>query len=370
MHTRNQGDSSVHVNALHEERLPLFDAYATDELDADEKIQVEHYLQNCQECQRLFEEITQLHHALGTLSETEQPSHSSTPESANPHSQSMVHTILARIEQEESEKEHATAEQVRPAQTSFHSPDKYNPALLARKRIRAIYLGIGIAACCVLLLGGLIMTLRNTSLPGNRTNSIAERIIWTTQQQSLLAQNSSGTFALKEIEITTNKEFHFYYAFKSSQQGTIHATALSSLTTGQKQQPVTLPTTVLPLGTIDGISVGVIRVQYLDRSGQTITLNITSPEDGAHWQITPLQQLAADPHPEGGGFYGINVNQQLFPEIIWSGPGSMPPGRSMISLFKNAAGTRYIFLEVDYAGKIVVISKEQCMQLIGGHVCH
>ncbi|SRR5260370_40351749 len=203
-----------------------------------------------------------------------------------------------------------------------------------------------------------------------RKMSIAPQVVWMTQQP-MLVQNSTGVFALKEIEITTAKEFRFYYVFQSSHQETIHVAAVSSLNAGQ--QPVSLSATVLSLGAIDNYSIGVIRVQYLDRVGQTITLSITSPEEGSvRWQLTPLKQQLAEPHPEGGGYYGFPVDQQIFPAIIWSGPRSGPAGplqHSMVSLFKNAAGTRYIFLQVDYSGKIAVITKEQCIQLIGEQNC-
>ncbi|HXR64665.1 MAG TPA: hypothetical protein VN729_01995 [Ktedonobacteraceae bacterium] len=62
----------------------------------------------------------------------------------------------------------------------------------------------------------------------------------------MLVQKSAGVFALKEIEITTAKEFRFYYAFQSSHQGTIHVTAVSSISTGQKS-PLALFATVCGL---------------------------------------------------------------------------------------------------------------------------
>ncbi|MDQ2904050.1 MAG: hypothetical protein ABI456_03625 [Ktedonobacteraceae bacterium] len=197
--------------------------------------------------------------------------------------------------------------------------------------------------------------------------------VWIRLPQPLLVQNSAGVFALKEIEITVAKEFRFYYAFRSVHQGTIHAVAFSSLNAGQ--QPITLATRVLPLGTIDGINVGVIRVQYLGRIGQAITLRITPPGErgGVRWQFTPIKQRIAEPHPEGGSFMWFPIDQHLFPDVIWSGPWTGSEGSSpytMISLFKNAAGTRSIFLEVNYyAGKVVVITREQCVHLAGKHIC-
>ena len=277
---------------------------------------------------------------------------------------------MARIEQGKNMGDHFTADRVRQAQTSFRTLSAYSPASLARKRARFIYLSIAAAVFCVLLFAGLIIVIRNASTSGNRQISVAPPVVWTTQQP-MLVQNSSGVFALKEIEITNTKEFRFYYAFKSSHQGTIHVTAVSSLSTGQ--QPVPLSTTILSLGTIDDYSIGVIRVQYLDRVGQTIVLSITSLEEGsARWQVAPLKQLVAEPHPEGGGYYGFPIDQHLFPAIIWSGPRSGlvgPSQHSMVSLFMNAAGTRYIFLQVDYSGKIAVITKEQCIQLFGKQNC-
>lgn len=365
MGATNQSNSSAHSKAFHEEQLPIFDAYVTNELDPDEKAQIEQQLRSCQECQHLLEEVTRLRHALGTLSETES---SSAAGRVISHPQSIVHTVLERIGQEEKRRNSFTTGRARQEQASFHPPSAYHPALLARRRARSIYLSLVAALCCGLLIVGFIIVFRNTSSSGNKQISVPPPTVWTTRQQSMLVQNSAGIFALKQIEITTKKEFRFYYVFKSSHQGTIHVTAISSLNTGQRQFPVTLSTTVLSLGTIDGISVGVIRLQYLDRVGQTIMLSITLPgEAREHWQLTPLKQLLIEPHPEGGGYYGFPVDQHLFPEIIWSGPVGGP--QSMVSLFKNAVGTRYIFLEVDYAGKIVVITREQCIQLVGEQIC-
>lgn len=368
MDTRNQREKSVHSIAFHEEQLPLFDAYMTDELDEDERVQVEQHRQSCQECQQLFAGVAHLRHALGTLSETENPA---VPARARPHSSPMLQAVMARIEQGKNRGDHFTADRAKQAQTSFRTLSAYSPAALARKRARSIYLSSAAAVFCVLLLAGLIITIRNASTSsGNRQISVPPPVVWTTQQP-MLVQNSAGVFALKEIEITTAKEFRFYYVFKSSHQGTVHVAAVSSLNAGQ--QPVPLSTTVLSLGMIDDYNIGVIRVQYLDRVGQTIALSITSPEEGSvRWQLTPLKQLVAEPHPEGGGYYGFPINQHIFPAIIWSGPRSglvWPSQHSMVSLFKNAAGTRYIFLQVDYSGKITVITKEQCIQLIGEQNC-
>lgn len=364
MDTGNQGARVAHSTAFHERQLSLFDAYTTDELDEAERVQVEQDLHRCQECQRLFTEVTHLRSVLGTFAATE---NASVPAQVA-HSPRMLQAVLERIGPEKNREKHPTTIQVSQLQTPFHSPREYSPAALAQKRARSISLGIGAALCCVLLLGGLIIALRH-SLPSAGNRVVAPRMPWTAQQQSMLAQNSAGIFALKEIEVTTKKEFRFYYAFQSSHQGAVHVVAISSLRTGQ-EQPLTLSATVLPLGTIDGIAVGVIRVQYLDRVGQTITLTITSPQEGdTRWQLTPLRQQSTEPRPQGGDFYGVSVDQHLFPNIIWSGLFSIPPGRSMLSLFKNAAGTRSIFLEVDYAGDITVITREQCIQRFDEQMC-
>jgi len=128
----------------------------------------------------------------------------------------------------------------------------------------------------------------------------------------------------------------------------------------------------VPLGTIDNISVGVIRVQYLDRAYQTITLNITSPsEKSVNWQLAPLKQLLVDPRSKGGAFYGLYVDQHLFPNIIWSGPSGWPglPPYSSLAFFKNKADTHYIFLLIDYFGKVEVITREKCIQVVGERGC-
>jgi hypothetical protein len=257
------------------------------------------------------------------------------------------------------------------AKTSFRASGADGPAVLARKRARSTNLRIGAAVSCFLLLAGLILTIRNA--PTSSGKSEPPPLVWTTQQQPRLVQNSAGVFALKEIEVTTMKELRFYYAFHSSHHGTLHVAAVSSLMADQ-QQPVTLSATVLSLGTIDEFSVGLIRVQYLDRVGQTIALSITSPQEGSvRWQLTPLKQLIAEPNPEREEYYSFPVDQHLFPAILWSGPRSNhagPSPGSMVSFFKNATGTHYIFLEVDYLGKVAVITREQCVELVGEQVCY
>jgi hypothetical protein len=366
MDTRNQRETSAHSIAFHEDQLPLFDAYVTDELDGDERIQVEQHLQDCQECQQLFVEVTHLRDTLRTPLARGQ---SSASERARSHSPQMVQAVMASIERKEKREGHFAANGERQTQTFLRKAG--TSVFPPQKRVWPIYLSIGATVLCLLLLVGFILTLHPTSSE-NGQRSVPSPVVWVTQQP-LLVQNSAGVFALKEIEITTGREFRFYYAFQSSHQGTIHVAAVSSLRVDQGQS-VTLPATVLPLGTIDDVSVGVIRVHYLDRVGQTIALSITSPAEGSvRWQLTPLKQLVAEPSPSGGGYYGLPVDQHIFPEIIWSGPRSGPVGpsqHSMVSLFKNAAGTRYIFLQVDYSGKIAVITREQCTQLVGKQVCH
>ena len=366
MDTKNQREPSVHSIAFHEEQLPLFDAYVANELDKDEKAQIEQDLQYCQECQQLLAEVAHLRQALGTLSETGK---FSVP--AHPHSPQIVHAVLARIEQGKNREDYLATDRARQVKTRLRAPDVYSPALLARKQARSRYLRLGAFVFCVLLLVGLIITIGKAST-SSRNGQISEPppVVWIPQQQPMLVQNNAGVFALKEIEIITGKEFRFYYAFQSSHQGTLHVAAVSSLNVGPAQ-PVTLSTTVLSLGTIGDVSVGIIRVQYLDRVGQTIALRIASPEEGSvSWQLTPLKQQLAEPHPEGGGVEGVTVDQHQFPEIIWSGGISEPEGQPAVSLFKNATGTRYIFLEVESTGKIITITREQCIQLVGEQNCH
>lgn len=356
MDTRNHRDSSAHSIAFHEQQLPLFDAYMTNELDEDEKTQVEQHLKSCQECQHLFNEVTHFRYLLGTRL---QPAESFTSaQKETTHSSSIIHAVMECIEQKGKKGDHSAP----------------LPTLTARKRVPYTYLRIVAAVLCLFLLVSLLATIQhtlNTSSSKNGPMSVPAPIVWTTQQ-SMLVQNSAGVLAIKEIEITTQKEFRFYYVFQSSHQGTIHVTAASSLNTTQTQ-PIILSATVQSLGIIDGFSVGVIRVHYLDRAGQTIALRITSSGSGnASWQLTPLKQLIAEPHPEGGSFYSFPIDQHLFSEIIWSGPISGvagPSQQSMVAYFKNAASTHYIFLQVDYAGEVAVITKEECVQLVGAQNC-
>ena len=363
MNTRNQKETPAHSSAFHEDQLPLFDAYGTGELDGDEQVQVEQNLQHCQECQHLFAEVTHLRQRLETLSETET---SVVAAHTRLHLQPILQPIIARIEQGEDDRNHLRAERTKQAPIFSRQLSAHSPALSTQPQTKTTYLQLGAAVGCVILLAGLIITLLNI-LPSSGKGSVSvPGIVAWVAQPPMLVQNSAGVFALKEMEIITAKEFHFYYAFHSSRQVSIYATAISSLKTGQ--HPVSLHTTIWPLGTIDGISVGVIRVQYLDRTDQTITLNITSQQArGISWKFTPFKQLHPEPHPEGGGYYGFPVDQHLFPAIIWSGPRTGPAGpsqNSTISLFQNPAGTHYIFLQVDYSGKIALITKAQCIQLV------
>ncbi|HVB74588.1 MAG TPA: hypothetical protein VNE38_13620 [Ktedonobacteraceae bacterium] len=96
MDTSNQREPSAHSMAFHEEQLALFDAYLTDELDEDERAQVEQHRQRCQECQQLFAGVAHLRHALGTLSETK---NLAVPEHAHPHSSPVLQAVMARLEE-------------------------------------------------------------------------------------------------------------------------------------------------------------------------------------------------------------------------------------------------------------------------------
>ena len=359
MNTRNQSNTSDHSTAFHEQQLPLFDAYITDELNTNERGLVEQSLSSCKECQQLFTDVTDLRHTLGTLSQNESVS-------ATELTQQMVQAVMASIEQKEESGNHFTADDERQAQAFTNVP---RVSITTRKRIRPMSLSIGVALICLILLVGFLITLPPTSR--NKPISVPSPVRWVMQREPMLVRNNAGVFALKEIEITKGKEFRFYYVFQSSHQGTIHVTAISSLNAAQAH-PVTLSTTVLPLGTIDNFRIGVIRVQFLDRVDQTITLNITSSEErNVKWQLTPLKQLLADPPPQEA-FYRFSIDQSLLPEVVWSGPysgsRSLPP-YSMIGFFKNKASTRYIFLLIDYSGKIEVISREKCIQLVGKQGC-
>lgn len=362
MDTSNQRKASVHSNDFHEECLSLFDAYATDELNKDERLHVERNVQECQECQRLLADIIHFRQGLQALSETDS---SVVAAQARLYSQPLLQTVMASLEQEERQKKEAR-ERVQ-TRISFPLRNMYNRALSDRTWRKSIYLSLSAAFCCLIVLAGLI-TMSRISLPrGKGTNTMPTPLAWRNQQ--LLIQNSAGVFAIKGTEIISGKEFRFYYAFKSSHHGTIHASAFS--TPGAGQSSVSLHTTVLPVGTIDHVSVGIIRVQYMNHVGQTITLNITSPQEGKlSWQISPLKQQFPETNPERSRT-SLIVDQQLFPDVILSGQISPALGSPIrISLFRNPTGTQHLFIKEYYdTGKFEVITREQCIQLIGEQLC-
>jgi putative zinc finger protein len=358
MDTRNSKEMFAHSNVFHEQKLALFDAYITSELDEDEKIQLEEHMNGCQECQQLFAEVTRFRQQIGILIETDRLP---VPEKEHAYASQITQSVMVHIEQE---KKAGSREQ----QTQTHHRASA-PSTPVRKRTVPLYLRIIAAMLCLFLLTGLIVTLhQNTNISGRGAVSVPPPIVWITQQHYMLVQNGTEVFTLKEIEITTQKEIRFYYVFKSSYQKPFHVTADSALSTGQGQN-ISLSATVQPLGTIDSYDIGIIHVQYLDRAGQTVTLHITSSAMGnVNWHLSPLKQLIAEPHPEGS-FYGFSVDQRLFPAIVWSGPAGRSE-QSQVAFFKASGSAHYIFLQVDYLGKIRVITKEECIQLGGEQNCH
>ena len=352
MATGDSKDTVGYSTTFHEQRLALFDAHIANELNESEKEQVKQHLNSCQECQQLFSEFTRFHNQFETLRETKKLS----LQRAQTYASQITHTVMTRLEQGKDGASEVSQTPMRSHTTTALIPFK--------RRTWSIWLRVITAIACLFLLTSLLVTVYhnvNTLTPTGKSGTARPlTMAWTTQQQYTLAKNNAGVFALKGIEITVAKEFRFYYAYKWSQKSTLSIVALST----QQGKDVTLSATMQPLGVVDGYSIGVIHVQYLDRVNQTIILHILSQaRENVRWQLSPLKQIQTEPHPEGGGYYELSIEQKLLSEIVWS--GSVPGGKSMTAFFTNKTSTHYLFLRLNYMGEVKVITKEEYLQLSG-----
>jgi hypothetical protein len=191
---------------------------------------------------------------------------------------------------------------------------------------------------------------------------------WQEQPGQLAATGPAGSFAVKWIQVTP-QQLQFYYIFLSTQHNSLQVTAsashLSNTTSARS-----LATTVQVLGQISGYSIGVIHVDWANHVNQLIGLQLTlvSPTGApaATWQLTPLQQVSSDPHPDGR--FQIDTSDSGLPEADWFVAHMGAHTVSYVKIIlpgQPVADRSYVFVRSDDPLTVTVITKAEYLAIAG-----
>lgn len=197
--------------------------------------------------------------------------------------------------------------------------------------------------------------------------SCSYALSWQEQPGQLAAMGPAGSFAVKWIQVTP-QQLQFYYIFVSTKHNSLQATASASHLSNTTSK--SLATTVQVLGQISGYSIGVIHVDWANHVDQFIVLQLTlvSPT-GARagtWQLTPLQQVSSDPHPDGR--FQIDTSDSGLPEADWFKAFMGAHTVSYVKIIlpgQPVADRSYVFVRSDDPLTVIVITKADYLAIAG-----
>lgn len=132
----------------------------------------------------------------------------------------------------------------------------------------------------------------------------------------------------------------------------------------------TLATTTQTLGSLNGWDIGVVHCERANRAKQEIILHTTllGSRDSS-WHLTPLRQLAWQPHRETARA-GLSIPQDEMPEIHWMGPVR----REKVGYFRSRTFSRAIgiedclFLRLDHPSDVKVMTRGEYLAMTD-HLC-
>lgn len=347
----------------HEKIILLLDAYSTDELEDDEQEAVEQHLVSCRECQNL---LATVHHFRGLSSRL---SAHDRPNDWDGESVLMSHDDLSsgiadRVLNEITAKNEERMRQQPIAEIPQNHLSAKNT--LRRWNWRTSLPAIAAVLCVALLAGSLLLALTYFHQPSSGPASQPPALNWERYQGQFLAQNTEGTFSIKYMDIT-NREFRFFYAFRSHHGG-IPNVEVVSYPASNPGAVTKLVTTVQSLGYLDGFNVGVVHARGLNRVGQIIALQITPlGKNTPTLRLAPLKQLLNYSFDSTRIYEGFPIEQTGLPGIFWYGPVKM----EQVAFFKNTVSNppgghaTYIFVRLDDSIVVKVITQEEYLAIAG-----
>ena len=303
----------------HDTLMALLDAYTTNELEFAERELIEAHLPACEECQQWLVNIPQLH----TLLRLQDVPTTSSKESENVLYSASSHlvstldvSVLASIandkrDDEKWENHKIPAQAVRnlPVQRQKKIPElkhPWRPAILA------------VAICCtIIFVGGWF---QSGSLPfiSQITDHGGERSylppkFWMLNQKQTMIHSGNDVFALKNVIISDRTGIHFFFASRSTNQNDVPQIRVISVLPSQPKETIQVAAKVQTFGSLNAFKVGMLQTPYLNRTGQTITIQIKFSDQTSLISLSPLVQNYPDPGIDGT-FY---VDQNNFADVTW-----------------------------------------------------
>lgn len=208
----------------------------------------------------------------------------------------------------------------------------------------------------------LVVVMNLTSASTSPTPMSRMATTWENNNEKSIAYNSFGSLEIKAA-LVAPKEMLFFYTLHSAKKGTLQVEGWSNLTlnTGDILPSQKLIVTNLQsLGQIATYDVGVIHLNWFDRVGQIISLQIFFSEDSTEkWVVSPLKQNFSDINIYNGNlllFSAAPSNILISDYVNMVGGSSNNIGGLKIAL----AGPSPIFLQVDrHLANVAVISQSE-----------
>lgn len=357
---RRLTENNSYSDSSHEKIVLLLDAYSADELENDEQEAVEQHLASCRECQRLLATIRHFRGLFSRLSVHDRQDDENVlmPHDARP--SQLADRVLDEIT---TKREERMRQQPIADILQNHLPAKNT---VRRKNWRASLPIIAAVLCIVLLAGSLLAALMYFHQGYKGTMSVPPSLDWKTQQGQFFAQNIEGTFSIKYMDIT-NREFRFFYAFRSPHGG-VPDVEVASYPTSNPRDLTKLMTTVQSAGYLGGFNIGIVHARGLNKVGQIIALLITPPgKSTSALRLAPLKQLLNYPFDSSRAYQGFPVEQTGLPEIFWYGPVMMEQVAFFKSTVSNQPGghAAYIFVQIDDPIVVRVITQKEYLAIAG-----
>ncbi len=194
--------------------------------------------------------------------------------------------------------------------------------------------------------------------------------VWRVQTGQTSAQDANGVFALKHIDLSSHA-FHFFYVYKLSSGNGTPKIDVSGYLPQQSSAPTHYSSTNQQLGQLGSFSLGVIQMDHVNVEGETLVLQITLPgASSPTWKLEFLKQINPEKNDGPVLYYNSNTSLQYgaVPAIQLKGLTSYPAQNAQFGFFHSSepgAIPRDIFIRIDNAGSVAVISEEEYISIVG-----
>ena len=201
--------------------------------------------------------------------------------------------------------------------------------------------GLVAASICVIVLG--IMCFPSISqdifmsIHGSPKQAAAAASIWSDyQEQTSMIRQGQNVFAVEYGTIMDNRDFGFFYVYRSSHARELPQVKVVSTLPSQSKTSIIINSTVQKIGMVGDFEIGEISAHIQDRVGQVIVVQGMFPEQGTSWHLSICRQnfplRPSDPSVTAGTYGGgAIIYQNVFPEITVNIPQPTPVYENLTS---------------------------------------